>query len=243
MKKIIIMAAIILASSVSLTHAGFFDKILKKVPLVSSKETLKESLDDNTIISGLKEALTTSTDNAVKSVSKADGYFTNEAIKILMPPEIDKVAIVLRKAGFNQMVDDFILSMNRAAERAAPEAASIFMDSIKEMTFDDARGILKGGDTAATDYFRSKAFRPIQDAFTPIVSSAMDEVDVTRSYKKMIGMYSSIPFTGAVSMDLDEYVTKSAAEGLFYMLGEEEKKIRTDPAARGTELLKKVFGK
>lgn len=239
MKKIIIMAAIILASSVSLTHAGFFDKILKKVPLVSSKKTL----DDSTIISGLKEALTISTDNAVKSVSKVDGYFANEAIKILMPPEISKVASVLEKAGFHQQVHDFILSMNRAAEKAAPKAAAIFIDSIKQMTFDDARGILNGGDTATTDFFRSKTSRPIHEAFSPIVSSAMNEVDVTRAYKKMIGTYSSIPFTSAVSLDLDEYVTKSAVEGLFYMLGTEEKKIRTDPAARGTELLKKVFGK
>jgi RNA binding exosome subunit len=237
MKRIFLVVIILFLSSTPLSHAGWFDDLLKGFPT-----SPKQSLDDSTIISGLKEALTISTDNAVGSVSKVDGYFGNEIIKILMPPKISNVADVLKKFGFQRQVDDFVLSMNRAAEKTAPQAASIFIDSIKEMTFDDARKILDGGDTAATEYFREKTSKDIYKAFKPIVSSAMNDVGVTRSYKEMMGTYTSLPFTGTESLDLDHYVTSEAIEGLFYMLAEEEKKIRTDPAARVTELLKTVFG-
>lgn len=238
MKRIFFMVIILLLSSMPSSYAGWFDDLLKGFPT----SLPKQSLDDSTIISGLKEALTISTDNAVGSVSKADGYFRNEIIKILMPPKIRNVADVLKKFGFQRQVDDFVLSMNRAAEKAAPQAASIFIDSIKEMTFDDARKILDGGDTAATDYFKEKTSEDIYIAFKPIASSAMNDVGVTRSYKEMMGTYTSLPFTSAEALDLDHYATNEAIEGLFYMLAEEEKKIRTDPAARVTELLKMVFG-
>jgi hypothetical protein len=144
--------------------------------------------------------------------------------------------------GFQQQVDGFIHSMNRAAERAAPEAASIFGSAIKEMTLDDARGILDGSNTAATDYFKAKTSEKIYETFKPIISSSMNEVGVTRSYKEMMDKYTSLPFMKSESLDLDHYVTDKALDGLFYMVGEEEKKIRTNPADRVTELLKKVFG-
>jgi vacuolar-type H+-ATPase subunit H len=149
----------------------------------------------------------------------------------------------LRKIGYNKPVDDFIVSMNRAAEKAAPQAKSIFIDAIKEMTFDDAKKILNGNKTAATEYFKTKASEKLYDAFNPIISSSVNEVGATRYYKDMLSKFSSLPFVKAGTLNLDDYVTNKALEGLFYMIGEEEKKIRTDPKARVTELLEKVFKK
>lgn len=199
--------------------------------------------DESTTSSGLKEALSISTEKAVNNVSRMDGYFGNQAIKILMPDNIRKVADVLGKMGYQKEVDDFVLSMNRAAEKAAPQAASFFVDAIKEMTFEDAGNILGGGDTAATEFFKRKTRGKLYNAFKPIVSSTMGEVGVARSYKEMMGKYESIPFMNKQSVDLDHYVTNKALDGLFYMVGQEEKNIRTNPAARGTDLLKTVFGK
>jgi hypothetical protein len=160
-----------------------------------------------------------------------------------MPEKIQKVADVLRKVGYQKEVDDFILSMNRAAEKAAPMATSYFVGAIKEMSFDDARKILNGGDTAATEFFKRKTSDKIAASFKPVVSSSMNEVGVTKKYKDMMGKYESLPFVDKESIDLDSYVTNKAMDGLFYMVGQEEKKIRTDPAARVTDLLKTVFGK
>ena len=162
---------------------------------------------------------------------------------IMMPEKIRKVADVMKKVGYEKQVDDFVTSMNRAAENAAPAAASHFPDAIKGMTFEDAKGILSGGDTAATDYFRTKTSDNLYEEFKPIVSSRMNEVGVTRSYKTMMGKYTSLPFMKEESVDLDHYVTEKSVDGLFYMIAQEEVKIRTDPAARVTDLLKKVFGK
>ncbi|HSG06066.1 MAG TPA: DUF4197 domain-containing protein, partial [Nitrospiria bacterium] len=194
------------------------------------------------VVGGLKEALTIGTGNAVNLVSVTDGYFANQAIKILMPEKIQKVADVLSKVGYQQQVDEFVLSMNRAAEKAAPQAKSIFVGAIKEMTFEDARKILNGGDTAATEFFKAKTSGRLSEAFKPIVSSSMNEVGATRKYKEMMGQYTALPFTKAESLDLDQYVTDKSLDGLFHMVGQEEKKIRTNPAARVTDLLKTVFG-
>jgi len=236
MRKLSFVIILCFVFSTAGCNAGFLDTIKDRTGL-----STKETLDENTIISGLKEALSIGTKNAVKSVSRFDGYFGNEIIKILMPEKIRKVADVLGKVGYQQQVDDFILSMNRAAEKAGPEAASIFGSAIKEMTLEDASGILKGGDTAATDYFRTKTSEKIYETFKPIVSSSMNEVGVTRSFKEMMDKYRSLPFMRSESLDIDHYVTEKSLDGLFHMLGQEEKKIRTNPAARVTELLKKVF--
>ncbi len=133
--------------------------------------------------------------------------------------------------------------MNRAAERAAPKAKSFFIDAIKEMTFEDVKKILNAGDTAATDYFKEKTNDKLYNEFKPIISSNMNEVGVTRYYKDMTSKFTSLPFVKPELLDLDHYVTNNALDGLFYMIGEEEKKIRTDPKARVTELLKRVFEK
>ena len=223
-------------------YAGSFDDVLKgvKIPQIGSTG----EPDEATTASGLKEALSIGSGNAVTSVSRSDGYFTNQAIKILFPDKIQTVAEVLKKVGYQKQVDDFVLSMNRAAEAAAPKARQFFVDAIKQMTFQDAMQIYRGNETAATEYFKSKTFDSIYAAFKPSVSESMNKVGVTKSYKDMIGTYTnSIPFARVESLDLDHYVTTKSLDGLFYMLGEEEKKIRTNPAARVTDLLKKVFGK
>lgn len=199
--------------------------------------------DDKTDVAGLKEALAVGTERAVASLGRADGYFGNAAVKILMPSSLQKVAEVARMAGYQKQVDEFILSMNRAAEAAAPLAAGIFGDAIRAMTFDDVRGILTGGDTAATDFFRRKTHDKLYAAFKPVVSKKVDEVGATRAYKSMIGQYEAVPMMSRKSLDLDNYVTEKSLDGLFYMLAQEEKSIRTNPAARTTDLLKSVFGK
>jgi hypothetical protein len=195
----------------------------------------------NDLASGLKEALNVGTKKAVESVTKVDGYFGNEIIKIIMPDKMKKLATTLGSIGLQKQVDEFVLSMNRAAEKAAPEAMSIFVNAIKEMSFDDAKSILAGSDTAATDYFKSKTSDAISDVFKPIISVTMAEVGVTKTYKVLTDKYSTLPFVKKESIDLDDYVTSKALDGLFYMLGEEEKKIRTNPAARVSDILKKVF--
>jgi hypothetical protein len=219
-------------------NGGFLDNLLKE--FTSSSE---QGMDESTVISGLKEALSVGTKNAVNEVSQTDGYLANDAIKILMPEKIQKVADVLRKVGYQKQVDNFITSMNRAAETAAPKAANHFVDAIKVMSFDDAKSILNGGDTSATDYFKLKTSDRLYDEFKPIIESSMNSVGATRSYKEMMGKYTSLPFVKKESLDLDHYVTNKSLDGLFHMISLEEKKIRTDPAARVTDLLKKVFSK
>lgn len=239
MRNLLILALSFLVLAAPFGYAGFLDDLLKIIPSVSS---IQET-DNRTVISGLKEALSIGTDNAVKELSKIDGYMGNKTIKILMPEKIRKVADVLGKVGYQKQVDDFIMSMNRAAENAAPRAAAYFIDSIKSMSIEDAGKILKGGDTAATDYFRDKTQDKLFNDFKPAISASVDKVGVTRSYKEMMGKYTSLPFVKEESLDIDNYVTTKALDGLFYMVGMEEKKIRTDPGARVTELLKKVFEK
>ncbi len=200
-------------------------------------------LTDSQIASGLKEALHVGTGNAVQLTGQHDGYFGNPLIKILMPEKLRTVEAGLRTVGYGPKVDEFIVSMNRAAEAAAPSAKQIFWDAITAMSFDDARKIWGGGDTAATEYFRGKTSGQLTTAFRPIVERTTNEVGVTRQYKELLGRAQGIPFLKTESLDLDHYVVGKALDGLFIVLGQEEKKIRTNPAARTTELLQQVFGK
>lgn len=223
-------------------HAGFFDDLYSEV---QTKLQPQKSLDNSTIVKGLKEALASGTERAVTAVAKPDGYFGNKSIKILLPNKIQQGADMLGKIGYQQQVDDFVLSMNRAAEKAAPKAAVIFGDAIRQMTVEDAKGILSGGDTAATRFFEKKSRQQLFEVFKPTVAKSMSQLGTARSYKEMIGKYESVPFmslAGSPSLDLDTYVTNKALDGLFIMVGDEERKIRTNPAARTTDLLRKVFG-
>lgn len=203
----------------------------------------QSGLTDAKIGSGLKEALKVGTENTVNLTGRPDGYFMNQAIKILMPPKLQTLEKGLRTVGYGPQVDEFILSMNRAAEQAAPSAKKIFWDAIGEMSFDDARKILSGGDTAATEYFKGKTTDRLTTAFRPVVEKATNEVGVTRQYKDLVGRAQAIPFLKVESLDVDNYVVGKSLDGLFYVLAGEERKIRTDPAARVTGLLKEVFAK
>lgn len=230
------LAAIIVVSTAP--DSTQLEQVFKKLGLGKRNE-----LSDEKITSGLKEALRVGTDNAVRSTGRPDGYFGNEAIKVLMPEKLRTLEKGLRAIGYGPDVDEFVLSMNRAAERAAPHAKAIFWDAILELSFEDARQIFSGGDTAATDYFRDKTTDKLVGAFTPVVEEAMDEVGVTRQYNQLVGRARAIPFLKSELLDINEYVVSKALDGLFYVLAEEERKIRKDPAARITELLKEVFGK
>lgn len=218
-------------------YAGFQDLLDSAKKILGQDEGLTES----EIVKGLKEALEIGTSNAVGIVSKINGYYKNPYIKIPLPDDVQKVEEYMRLAGFGNLVDDFELSMNRAAEQAAPEAKSIFWDAIKQMRFDDASKILNGRDNEATLYFEDKTSARLTEVFKPIVGQAMSEVGVTRTYKDLNKKAQTIPFVDSFSFDLDQYVTDKALGGLFFMLAAEEKKIREDPAARVTDLLKKVF--
>ena len=204
---------------------------------------LSAGLDQGTISSGLKEALSMSTERAIAAVGRTDGFYGNQLIKILMPEKLRMVTDVLSKAGMKKQIDAFILSMNRAAEKAAPKAASIFIDAIKGMNMGDAQKILNGGDTAATDFFKEKTAKNIYDAFKPIITASLGQAGTTQQFNNIMNKAKALPLMGNVSFDLDDYVTKKATGGLFLMLGQQEKNIRTNPAARSTELLKTVFGK
>lgn len=201
------------------------------------------TLSDAKIGMGLKEALQVATDTSVMLTGKVDGYFGNQDIKIVMPEKLKSLETGLRTVGYGPKVDEFVLSMNRAAERAAPAAKQIFLDAIGDMTFDDARRILSGGDTAATDFFKTKTTDKLMAAFKPVIDRSMNEVGVTRQYKELVGRFEAIPFVKTQAFDLDGYVTGQGLDGLFHVLGEQERQIRVNPAARTTDLLKEVFGK
>lgn len=199
-------------------------------------------LSDSKVASGLKEALKVGAENSVKLTGKTDGYFKNEAIKILMPSNLRPLEHGLRAVGLGPKIDSFVLSMNRSAEAAAPAARKIFTDAILEMTFDDARRILSGGDTAATDYFKAKTTNRLTTAFRPFVEKTMNENGVMKQYKGLTEQYESIPFAKNQTFDVNKYVVEKALDGLFYELADQERQIRKNPAARTTSLLKEVFG-
>ncbi|MGV7229912.1 MAG: DUF4197 domain-containing protein [Nitrospirales bacterium] len=200
-------------------------------------------LSNEKIISGLKEALEVGTENTVQLTGNVDGYLKNEAIKILLPEKLQSMDKALRMVGFGPQIDEFVVSMNRSAEQAAPLAKPIFTEAVTEMTFEDGKKILNGGDTAATDYFKEKTKGKLAEAFKPKVTQAMDQVGVAAQYKSLVGEYTSLPFVNAEQFDLDNYVVGKSLDGLFYTLAQEEQKIRTNPAARVTDLLKEVFAK
>lgn len=199
------------------------------------------SLD--TIVAGLKEALTVGTQNTVAQTSKAGGFAQNPRLRIPLPGELQTVGNTLRKVGMGAMVDDFEAKMNLAAEQAAAQATPVFVDAIKQMTFADAKAILSGKETAATDYFRDKTSARLRELFRPIVAKYTDQAGAAKAYKSVMDRYNQIPLVPKpAAASLDDYVTDKGITGLFTVLADEETKIRQNPAARTTELLKKVFG-
>lgn len=209
----------------------------------SQSSSAQSSLTDTDIISGLKEALGKAVDNAIGSLGQSGGYLNNLDVKIPMPDSLQTAEKAARAVGQDELADEFIASMNSAAEQAVPETVAIFTEAIKNMSFDDARSILNGSDDAATSFFKENSSAALFDMILPIVEKATDAVGVTSSYKSM--MSSVTMFGNAVGMettDLDSYVTDQAIAGLFTVMADEEKAIRENPAQRTTDLLKKVFG-
>lgn len=241
MNRFLIFLPLVLFFSAAPARAGFLDDLTHAL---FSTDGQQSALDSGTIAKGLKEALATGTERAVAAVARTDGYYGNSLIKILLPEKVQQAAELLGTLGYRQQVDAFVLSMNRAAEKAAPQAAAVFGDAIRQMTLEDARGILGGGETAATRFFEAKTRPRLVAAFKPTITAAMDQVGVARAYKEMLGATKLSPvasLAGIPSLDLDSYVTDKALDGLFTVLAQEEQKIRTDPAARTTDLLRQVF--
>jgi hypothetical protein len=239
MKKTIVMlgAAVFVLSILSYSHSAPWDFFKSKLGTASSAK-----VSDTSIGPGLKEALKVGIKNTIALLGKTDGYLGNQAVKVLMPESIRKMEPALRAMGVGPKIDEFILSMNRAAEKSAPLAADIFATAITEMSFDDAKKILGGGNTAATDYFKTKTYDNLLATFQPSVRKAMDDYAVTQKFEAIAGKVRTIPFADQIgNMDVSRYVSAKALDGLFLVLGQQENKIRTDPAARVTDLLKQVF--
>ena len=233
---VFLLAATVISAQEKATIGGLFKKAGNAV-----KSGNTTSLSTEEIVSGLKEALSVGAKNSSGKLAAANGFFKDEAVKVLMPEEMKKVESRLRSLGMGKMVDDAILSMNRAAEDASKTAAPIFVDAIKKMSVQDAVGILKGADTAATSYLRKTTVNDLTTVFTPIVEESLKKVNATKYWKDLATAYNKFSST-PVNTNLNEYVTGRALNGLFYYVGEEEKKIRTNPAARVNDILQKVFG-
>ncbi len=192
---------------------------------------------------GLKEALSRGIADSVASTGRPGGYFDNPAIKILMPPKLARVEQGMRAVGMGPQVDSLVKSMNAAAEEAAPAAKAILLDALRSMTITDAKGIVLGGKTAGTEYFQRTTTSEIQEAFRPIVERAMAKTGVTAQFQGLMAHAPSIPFMKTPSVDINQYVLDKSTDGLFTVMGQEETKIRTDPAAQVTPLLRTVFGR
>lgn len=223
-----------------MAHAQVEDALKQADETLNPRNTA--GLTDSKIIAGLKQALQLSTGKAIALTGRPDGFLKNEAIKIVLPPKLEPIAKGMRMLGMGARVDQLEVGMNRAAEQATPQAKQIFIAAVKKMSFDDARKILTGDDTAATEYFKRTSSADLTAAFSPIVKHSMQQVGVVQQYDRLL---ANAPGGSVLAeqFDLDQYVVGKTLDGLFLMLGEEEKKIRKNPAAQTTSLLKEVFGR
>ena len=210
--------------------------------ILNNKTKSSGILTNGEIIAGLKQALTIGADSAAKKMNATDGFFKNAALKILMPEEAKKAEITLRKFGMGSLVDKAILSMNRAAEDAAGGITPIFWEAIKNMTLTDGLSILRGGNFAATNFLKDQTTVSITQKMKPVIDAALAKVNATNYWKDVFTAYNKLS-RQPVNTDLSSYVTDKAMAGIFYSIGQEELKIRENPAAQVTGLLKKVFGK
>ncbi|PKP47768.1 MAG: DUF4197 domain-containing protein [Bacteroidetes bacterium HGW-Bacteroidetes-12] len=234
------MKKIIALTLVSFTAFGCAEmtSVLNEV----NNSTGTSSLTNSEVISGLKEALTIGTNNSTALTSRLDGFYKNPEIFIPFPAEAIKVKEKVEAIGMKKQVDEFVLTLNRAAETASKEAAPIFIDAIKNMSIADGFAILRGNNNAATQYLIEKTSASLKIKFNPIVKNAISTVEVTKYWNPIISAYNKIPFTEKQNPDLEDYVTTKAMDGLFLMIQKEEANIRLNPAARVTDILKKVFG-
>ncbi len=202
----------------------------------------EKPLSNDEVISGLKEALTVGTNNSTAFASKVDGFYKNPSLFIVFPPEAQKVKDWALKVGMNSQVEKFEMTLNRAAEEASKGAAEVFVNAVKGMSISDGFAILKGADNAATQYLIDKTSAELKQKFTPVVQSAIDKVELTKYWNPIITAYNKVPLVEKQNPDLTAYVTDRAMQGLFKLIAEEELKIRKDPVARVTDILKRVFG-
>jgi hypothetical protein len=237
-----ILCISLLCLSATFAHAGFLDRLLRPSS-TGTVATTSLPLTQDEMIRGLKEALAKGTQQAVASLGKDGGFLKNLDVKIPMPENLQRVEKTLRKLGQDRYADEFVATMNHAAEQAVPLAAGVFTSAITNMTVADAKAILTGPNDAATQYFRKTGEEQLREEFRPIVKDATTKTGVTAAYKNLIkqaGLMTA--FLGADASDLDGYVTQKSLDGLFKMIATEEKRIRENPVARSTDLLKKVFG-
>ncbi|MFY9309658.1 MAG: DUF4197 domain-containing protein [Bacteroidia bacterium] len=245
MKKSLIPTLALIAMSVAASQGQTLQNIVNQVTNGISGSSGSGSgtkpLSNDEVIRGLKDALTVGTNNSTGIASKLDGYYKNPKLFIPFPPEAKEVKQKMDALGMKSQTDKFVMTLNRAAEEAAKNAAPVFINAVKGMTITDGFTILKGGDNAATMYLKEKTTGELRSKFTPIVKAALDKVEVTKYWKPIITKYNKIPLVKKQNPDLTAYVTDRAIAGLFVLLAEEELKIRKDPSARVTEILQRVF--
>jgi hypothetical protein len=237
MKKITLIAGI----SILLFGCAEMTTVLTEANEALNTSSGPSPLTNSEVISGLKEALTVGTNNSTSLTSKLDGFYKNPELFIPFPPSAIKVKEKVESLGLKPQTDKFILTLNRAAEVASKEAAPIFMNAIMGMSISDGFSILRGGDNAATAYLKEKTSGQLKIKFNPIVKNAITQVEVTKYWNPLINTYNKLPFIEKQNPDLADYVTRKAMDGLFLMIEKEEKKIRKDPLARVTDILKRVF--
>ncbi len=256
MKKTFIL--LLLVSGLQQMHAQTLDNLIKQADKIINGNTsgnqggkgnsaggnlLGANLSNTEIVNGLKEALNIGTKNAAGKLNVTNGFFANQLIKILLPPEVKKMETTLRSFGFNSVCDKLILSLNRAAEDAAGQAVPIFVKAITSMSITDGLNILRGGNNAATEYLKMTTTAALTTAFRPVVQKSLDKVNATRYWRDVFNTYNKLPITKTkVNADLPTYVTERALQGLFTTVAQEEANIRQNPAAQVSSLLQKVFG-
>jgi len=201
-----------------------------------------DAISNKDAVAGLRAALDKGSQVAVATLGKTDGFFGNQKVKIPLPESLQRAEKLMRSVGMSKYADELILTMNRAAEAAVPEAKKLFVDAVKKMTVQDAKGILTGGDTAGTAYFKRTTSEQLRARFLPIVQKATKKVKLADKYNEYAERGAKFGLVKKEDANLDSYVTQKALDGLFYMVAEEEKKIRQDPVKAGSELLRKVFG-
>ncbi len=241
MKKILILLIAASIASCSIAQIDL-DKIKKQGEKVLKDATKGTALSNDEVVRGLREALNIGSTNASNLGSKVDAYYKNTQLFIPFPAEAQKVATKLREIGLGKKVDQFVLTLNRAAEEAAKEAAPIFLTAVKGMTITDGINIVKGADNAATTYLQKNTNEPLKIQFKPVITRALAKTNATKYWSELITTYNKVPGVTKMNPDLAGYTTQRAINGLFVLISAEELKIRKDPAARVTDILKKVFG-
>lgn len=245
MKKLIFLPAFFLISFSIFAQNESSDKmggLFKKANSLLNKNTSGGNLSTDEIVSGLKEALTLGAEKSGDKLSMADGFFKDAAVKILLPKEVQALEKKMRLLGMGKLVDNAVLSLNRAAEDASKAAAPIFIAAIKKMTVKDALNILRGADTAATGYLRNSTSPELITSFMPVIEASLKKVDATKYWDDVFSTYNKFS-SKPVDTDINSYVTAKAIDGIFYYVAQEEINIRKNPAGRVTDVLKKVFGK